>query len=620
MYFRSESDEGDVAKQPRGRLPKRTVPTYTPFTLSPRSLETHFAVASAGVKPYYLNDTPTSTTPRAPRVDVRERSVPCSESSVNSISDLLRRYAVESDIDDGQSQRKPLTIINNTSTESDSYTDIVNETGYASVANTTVGTAVSQIKSDLKHKSENACRPKHESKPSAEKSQTRRNDTNSRRSKSRSESRRYSKSVDRHGSGAGSSNEGDDLHNDSCSESNTTVRHARSHYEKSVPRFTSNRDNSRLISRQANQSYSASRLVDSSLDSTDSEQNIGRSHQKYNLRSDSPIRGRSLNRRSEPIKSVRRVSFSPDPRIAPRLRHISRRRLSGSDSSTSYDSDSESPVRYASRRSRSKARKRSRSRAQMKAKRKQKEPQTFDGSSDFRDYLYHFNQIARWNGWSQTENAQQLSMSLRGAAQEILSEHTLGELDNFSAISHALTQRFHPPERETAYRNEFRNSRQKRSQNASEYGHYLRKLGSKAFPEIPKSARELYTIEQFINSLDDHELRKHVKFNRPLSLDEAISYAVEFEAFEGEKPAKPKNANIYAVASGVPMSDKDRIQKLEEEIQFLKKKSWGRKGSLKDVVCYSCKEKGHFSKKCPNKAKKKEDEPQISPNEGPLNT
>ena len=304
---------------------------------------------------------------------------------------------------------------------------------------------------------------------------------------------------------------------------------------------------------------------------------------------------------------MRRVSFSPDSRIGPRLRHISRRRLSGSDSSTSYDSDSESPVRYASRRSRSKARKRSRLRAQMKAKRKQKEPQTFDGSSDFRDYLYHFNQISRWNGWSHTEKAQQLSMSLRGAAQEILSELTLGELDNFSAISHALTQRFNPPERETAYRSEFRNSRQKRSQNASEYDYYLRKLGSKAFPEILKSARELYTIEQFINSLDDHELRKHVKFNRPLSLDEAISYAVEFEAFEGEKPAKPKNANIYAVASGVPLSDKDRIQKLEEEIQFLKKKS-------------CCKEKGHFSKKCPNKAKKKEDEPQISPNEGPLNT
>ena len=145
-------------------------------------------------------------------------------------------------------------------------------------------------------------------------------------------------------------------------------------------------------------------------------------------------------------------------------------------------------------------------------------------------------------------------LSLRGTAQEILSELTLGELDNFSAISHALTQRFNPPERETAYRSEFRNNRQKRSQNASEYGHYLCKLGSKAFPQIPKSALELITIEQFINSLDDHELRKHVKFNRPLSLDEAISYAVGFDAFGGEKPAKRKNANIYAVASGVQMS------------------------------------------------------------------
>lgn len=45
------------------------------------------------------------------------------------------------------------------------------------------------------------------------------------------------------------------------------------------------------------------------------------------------------------------------------------------------------------------------------------EPENYNGKSiDWKDYIVHFEQTARWNSWTDCEKNQQLSMSLRGAA------------------------------------------------------------------------------------------------------------------------------------------------------------------------------------------------------------
>lgn len=53
-----------------------------------------------------------------------------------------------------------------------------------------------------------------------------------------------------------------------------------------------------------------------------------------------------------------------------------------------------------------------------------------------------------------------VAMSLRGRAQRVLSELSYRELGNYSELKCALTQRFSPPERETAHKCEFRNRNQ----------------------------------------------------------------------------------------------------------------------------------------------------------------
>lgn len=117
--------------------------------------------------------------------------------------------------------------------------------------------------------------------------------------------------------------------------------------------------------------------------------------------------------------------------------------------------------------------------------RKYKEPDVYNAdNTEWPDYLCHFEQVAMWNEWTDAEKATQLSMSLRGRAQRVLSELSYRELGNYSELKCALTQRFSLPERETAHRCEFRTRRRKSGETVSEYGYSLRRLAESSLPNI----------------------------------------------------------------------------------------------------------------------------------------
>lgn len=92
-------------------------------------------------------------------------------------------------------------------------------------------------------------------------------------------------------------------------------------------------------------------------------------------------------------------------------------------------------------------------------------------------------------------------MSLRGRALKVLSELSYKELGNYSELKCALTQRFSPPERETAHRCEFRTRRRKAGETVSEYGYSLRRLASRAYPTFPSDMCESLTVKQLFTVL-----------------------------------------------------------------------------------------------------------------------
>ncbi|PVD29365.1 hypothetical protein C0Q70_08616 [Pomacea canaliculata] len=96
-------------------------------------------------------------------------------------------------------------------------------------------------------------------------------------------------------------------------------------------------------------------------------------------------------------------------------------------------------------------------------------------------------------------------MCLRGNAKQVLGELSVGELEDFDAIKTALERRFDPAERESLKRVEF-------------------------------------------SGLPSKDLRRHVQFNHPSSIHEAVALASEFESFD-EKFESRKPENEEAVRS-----------------------------------------------------------------------
>jgi hypothetical protein len=217
-------------------------------------------------------------------------------------------------------------------------------------------------------------------------------------------------------------------------------------------------------------------------------------------------------------------------------------------------------------------------------------------------------------------------MSLRGPAQKLLSEIKSESLTDYVAVKDLIGRRFNPIERETAFRCEFRNRKQKRHENASDFGYALQRLCSQAFPGVSLEAREIYVIDQFINGLFRPEVRSHVQYRHPTTIDSAIALAVEFETFEGSqgilrKPRFEEDSQINAVseptsqssqthksrADSVSLNDLAKlIERLTHSISRSNSRSKSRertdskdRAKLHNFECYNCHEKGHIAINCP---------------------
>lgn len=271
--------------------------------------------------------------------------------------------------------------------------------------------------------------------------------------------------------------------------------------------------------------------------------------------------------------------------------------------------------------------------------RREKEPDKFDGKSvELRDYLVHFEQVASWNNWGYYEKGLQLSMSLKGQAQKLLTDMHPDQVKDFNSLKQALQSRFSPAEKGFAYRCEFRSRMRMKNETPPEFGYALKRLADLAFPDIHYTGREQYTIDQFIHGLGNRELRKHVQLRHPTSLAAAISYAVEYEAVDQQINIENKPTHVRfnlnqesGCKSVLPESDiaaKDKqLSDLLKNLNTLLTKlsvspdsrSRSRSPSPKTkskVECYQCHGFGHYAADCLSKRIPKRS-PSPSPNRKP---
>ena len=213
--------------------------------------------------------------------------------------------------------------------------------------------------------------------------------------------------------------------------------------------------------------------------------------------------------------------------------------------------------------------------------RKQKEPDKYDGEKvEWQDFYVHFETVATWNGWTETEKGLQLATCLRGKAQKVLSELKASQKADYAFLVSVLAKRFNPPHRENAFRAVLRQRRRLPKESLMDFGCDVSRLAQKAYPEFPYEALDQVSREQFVRGLTDIEMKRHVDLRNPSSLEEAISLATQFESFEqgeghipgigrGEsRPAKNRTAPVQAEDQKGTVS-KGELASLQKQIELL---------------------------------------------------
>ncbi len=102
-----------------------------------------------------------------------------------------------------------------------------------------------------------------------------------------------------------------------------------------------------------------------------------------------------------------------------------------------------------------------------------------------------------------------------------------------------MTRRLTPKKGNVAYRCEFRRRRHGTDESTADYRYILRRLSLLAYPEVPYTSVELQIIDQYVTGLSNSDKRKRVTFSHPQTLEQAVSYEVEYEAVEACQNRKP---------------------------------------------------------------------------------
>ena len=234
-------------------------------------------------------------------------------------------------------------------------------------------------------------------------------------------------------------------------------------------------------------------------------------------------------------------------------------------------------------------------------------PDTYDGKTPLEDWLTNLELCSQINGWSKEQKTRFLAVRLRGSALQVYTDLSDKKKNDFSELVNALKERFSPKGQVELHRAQLRARSRKRGESLPELASEIRRLVVKAYPNVSSEVREEIGRDQFIESLDLPEVRMQVRRAKPKSLGEALSLALEEEAFLHLECNKELPKKLVASATQQTDSGLERkVHQLEQSVAELKslissnsRQSRWSKGPL---VCWKCQQPGHRRSECPELA------------------
>lgn len=261
-------------------------------------------------------------------------------------------------------------------------------------------------------------------------------------------------------------------------------------------------------------------------------------------------------------------------------------------------------------------------------KRTQMAQVTFDGTTEFQDFLPSFQAAARLQEWTADEKAAQLHTRLQGEALSVAA--TLHD-PSFEELTEALTAQY-GPRTAASCRLQLKAREQKKSETLREFAHQMTKLTKGAYPKATSEVLDELAVSSFIEGVTDAHVRTQLRATDPADMAEALQRATLLQdGRDAEKQrarlvtssqeAQPAPTQPPAVAAqGVlPQPEAEMqtllgaVKELVREVREVREErgkapTGGQGGKWKKssqpqklALCFFCEQPGHFVRECPYK-------------------
>jgi len=182
-------------------------------------------------------------------------------------------------------------------------------------------------------------------------------------------------------------------------------------------------------------------------------------------------------------------------------------------------------------------------------------------SDEWDSWIAHFEDCAVINGWNPERKAQFLAVRMQGAALLQLQNISVDVRSNYDNLKTAFREKFLPQERVELHKAEFRVRRREKDEKLTDLSGSLRRMVRKAYPEAADGLQDSLAKDQFIDALEDREMRLRLRESGPKTLDEVVSRALQIEAMYEAESRCSKGRSVRLVQEQPP-EDKNELMEL----------------------------------------------------------